>query len=565
MLRKLTIGKRAGFIFSFLLILILTMAGVNFQQLRDMNEVTEEITLEWLPSVVVVEKVKNEISRLRIRTYQVLVLDDLSQIKQKQAEARQIQQAIEQELAGYRQLLDPGEETQNFNRFERLYQTYAQLQDQAFALVIDAKSAQNQSQINTQMNSSERNVDSIIKLEQAKSLINNELGELTGQVTEQLNVISAYNTNGANEIAQESGQVYQLAVNTMLTVVLVILISAVISSVSFTRSIIKPLSQAVSAAGRIANNDLTQRIDDQGSDEPAKLLSALNGMQQSLKTTLQTIGSSADQLASAAEQLQVVTEATNRNVNEQNSQVEQAATAVNEMSAAVDEVASNAIITADISRQADEQTQQGSQQVNHTLQSTEQLLADIGKAAQEITVLSERSTEIGQVMTIIRGIADQTNLLALNAAIEAARAGDAGRGFAVVADEVRTLAHRTQESTLEIEKVINDMRLGTEHAVDAMQKSQNSAQDTLTMSTQATRALREISSSIAAMNERNQSIATAAEEQAQVARDVDRNLTSIHDLSIQNAASANQTSSSSHELSRLAIQLNQMIGAFKLA
>lgn len=166
---------------------------------------------------------------------------------------------------------------------------------------------------------------------------------------------------------------------------------------------------------------------------------------------------------------------------------------------------------------------------------------------------------IGRVLDVIRSIAEQTNLLALNAAIEAARAGEAGRGFAVVADEVRALAHRTAQSTEEIEIMVAGIQSGTTEAVLSMSRNSDRTQSTLELANAAGDSLTQITESISQSNERNLVIASASEEQAQVSREVDRNLVNIRDLSTQSAAGANQTSAASNELSRLAVDLSGMV------
>src|SRR5690606_15803375 len=189
---------------------------------------------------------------------------------------------------------------------------------------------------------------------------------------------------------------------------------------------------------------------------------------------------------------------------------------------------------------------------------------DVTATAGEVEQLAQQIRNISQVLDVIRAIAEQTNLLALNAAIEAARAGEAGRGFAVVADEVRALAHRTQQSTQEIEQMIGGIQQGTERAVSSMQQSTGRATSTLTLAQAAGQALDEIARAISAINERNLVIASASEEQAQVAREVDRNLVNIRDLSLQTSAGASQTSAASQDLSRLAVNLNNLVTRFRL-
>ncbi|WP_373366092.1 MULTISPECIES: methyl-accepting chemotaxis protein [Pseudomonas] len=287
-------------------------------------------------------------------------------------------------------------------------------------------------------------------------------------------------------------------------------------------------------------------------------------MQEKLRDTLQSISGSAHQLASAAEELNSVTEEGARGLTQQNNEIEQAATAVNEMTSAVEEVARNAVSTSEASKSATTSAGDGRDLVRETVSAIERMSSDVQGTASLIGDLANESRDIGKVLDVIRGLADQTNLLALNAAIEAARAGEAGRGFAVVADEVRALAHRTQQSTSEIERMIGSIQSGTEHAVDSMRNSTERAESTLSIARGAGQSLDTINSAISEINERNLVIASAAEEQAQVAREVDRNLVNIRDLSVQSTTGANQTQAASNELSRLAVDLSNLVTRFKL-
>ncbi|WP_407073271.1 methyl-accepting chemotaxis protein [Pseudomonas sp. CFBP 13715] len=287
-------------------------------------------------------------------------------------------------------------------------------------------------------------------------------------------------------------------------------------------------------------------------------------MQSNLKDTVQQIADASNQLASAAEELTAVTEDSTRGLVRQNDEIQQAATAVNEMTAAVEEVARNAASTSQISSQTAEDALKGQKQVQQAVTAINTVTEEITDSTKRVEALAGQIYDITKVLDVIRGIAEQTNLLALNAAIEAARAGEQGRGFAVVADEVRALAHRTQTSTGEIEAMISRVRGGADDAVQAMGKSQNLVRSTQLLATEAGLALERISKGVSQINEQNLVIASAAEEQAQVAREVDRNLVNIQDLSTQTAAGANQTSASSHELSQLAISFNTLVGQFRL-
>ncbi|WP_432213761.1 methyl-accepting chemotaxis protein [Pseudomonas graminis] len=287
-------------------------------------------------------------------------------------------------------------------------------------------------------------------------------------------------------------------------------------------------------------------------------------MQSKLRDTLQRISGSATQLASAAEELNAVTDESALGLSKQNDEIEQAATAVNQMTSAVEEVARNAVSTSEASKNATKSASDGRDLVQETVTAIERMSTDVQSTSTLIGNLADESRDIGKVLDVIRGLADQTNLLALNAAIEAARAGEAGRGFAVVADEVRALAHRTQQSTSEIERMIGSIQGGTEQAVNSMRSSTERAESTLNIAKGAGLALDTINSAVVEINERNLVIASAAEEQAQVAREVDRNLVNIRDLSTQSATGANQTSAASNELSRLAVDLNGMVARFKV-
>ena len=234
------------------------------------------------------------------------------------------------------------------------------------------------------------------------------------------------------------------------------------------------------------------------------------------------------------------------------------------MTTAVEEVARNAISTSQTTSESNQLATQSRRQVSDNIDGTEAMTREIQTSSTHLEQLVGQVRDIGKVLEVIRSVSEQTNLLALNAAIEAARAGEAGRGFAVVADEVRTLAYRTQQSTQEIEQMIGRVQAGTEAAVASMQASTHRAQSTLDVTLASGQVLEGIYSAIGEINERNLVIASAAEEQAQVAREVDRNLLNIRELSNHSAAGAHQTSAASKALSGLVGEMTTLVGQFKL-
>lgn len=402
------------------------------------------------------------------------------------------------------------------------------------------------------------------QVDQARTELNTTNNELFRQARELIRVMIESNNRQIKEGAIAADELRASALTWMISGIVLAFIIAITVGILITRLITRPIAQAVDSAQRIAKGDLTQAIVTERTDEAGQLLMALSDMQGGLKSTLVEIANASDQLASAAEELSAVTDESSRGLTRQNDEIQQAATAVNQMTAAVDEVASNAVSTSEASRQATTEAEDGRQQVEQAVSGMRSMVGEINDSTQSVADLAGQVREIGKVIDVIRGIADQTNLLALNAAIEAARAGEQGRGFAVVADEVRALAHRTQTSTVDIEKMIGDVQTGADDAVAAMNKSLTWANNTQTLAQNAGEALQRITASVAKINERNLVIASASEEQAQVAREVDRNLLNIQDLSTQTAAGAHQTNASSQDLSRLATSFNVLVSKFQL-
>nr|WP_018925469.1 methyl-accepting chemotaxis protein [Pseudomonas umsongensis] len=401
-------------------------------------------------------------------------------------------------------------------------------------------------------------------LDQAAVILNGTNNIAFSEARSLIRVMVDSNNRQIGEGAAEAEALHRTAILSLTTGIIIAFVLAIALGVFITRMITRPLALAVSYAQEIAGGDLTRAISGNSHDEAGQLLNAISAMQGGLKRTLTQIANASDQLASAAEELSAVTEESTRGLTRQNDEIQQAATAVNEMTAAVEEVARNAVTTSQASSSASSDAINGQSQVKQTVTGITHMVAEITDSNQAVTELAGNVREISKVLDVIRSIAEQTNLLALNAAIEAARAGEQGRGFAVVADEVRALAHRTQASTVEIEGMISTVQRGADGAVNAMGKSLALATQTQDLAQDAGSALQKITDGVSIINERNLVIASASEEQAQVAREVDRNLTNIQDLSTQSTAGANQTAAASQELSRLAGSFSTLVAQFKL-
>jgi len=345
------------------------------------------------------------------------------------------------------------------------------------------------------------------------------------------------------------------------------LILAILGFIAFIVSnVTKPVKQLAALMSRASRErDVTIRADVTGPQEVASMARALNRMMAAFQEMIAQITDSSSQLSTAAEQLGIISRAANEGINRQQSESEQVATAMNEMTATVQEVARNASSASDASEAADVEAQKGRGVVEQTKNEIKALANEVMSASNVISDLSKESENIGTVLSVIRGIADQTNLLALNAAIEAARAGEQGRGFAVVADEVRTLAQRSQQSTEEIQSIVERLQQAAERAVLAMDRGNEQVQGSVERSQVAAQSLEAILNAVSVIKDMNLQIATAAEEQTSVSEEINRNIVNITDVTRDTGNNTQQTMETGQSLSGMANQLLELVNRFKVS
>lgn len=540
MIRNFNLGARLTLGFGLLALLILIQGGMALAKMSNMNDHQNETAENWLPSIMAVANLRYNMTLYRVYAMKALAETSPSEIAE--AESRMIEAGknVEKAIETYEKLISEPEEK---TAFADLIQQKQKYMANAQTIVSYAKAG---------------------KIEEAHKILDGEQDQLAAVITKDLQELFGVNRKGAERSAVNADTAY--TTSRTITIITIVVSLALTALLSFfvTKSITTPISEALTVTERIAGGDLTKRIDSHGQDEPARLLAGLAVMQDSLRSTIHEIANSSTQLAAATEELSSVAEDATRTLHRQNDEIQQAATAITEMSAAVDEVARNATSTSEASNESASFAKEGRTRVQQTVSSIQAMTDEVVRTSQLVEGLADQSQNIGKVLDVIRAIAEQTNLLALNAAIEAARAGEAGRGFAVVADEVRALASRTHTSTQEIEEMIKNIQEGSSLAVSAMRSSADYTKHTLSEAQDAGKALEEIYSRSGLISDRNLLIATASEEQAAVAREVDRNIVTISDLSTQTAAGANQTSASANELARLATSLNNLISRFRV-
>ena len=400
----------------------------------------------------------------------------------------------------------------------------------------------------------------LIKLKEAQvatETVQDRLEHLLNQLLEQSEQVIEGQTFKRDKEADNTRRL-------LISVTLGALLLGSLAAWGIARQIVAPLRQVLITANCIAEGDLRHTAEVVRRDELGQLQHSIGQMTRNLRHLISGIGDSARQIASAAGQLSAVTEQSRTGVNHQKVETDQVATAMNEMLATAQEVARHAEQASLAAIEADHQAHAGDKVVAQVIEQIGQLADEMALSSRAMLTLQQESSKIGSVLDVIKSVSQQTNLLALNAAIEAARAGNAGEGFAVVADEVRSLAQRTQASAEEIEGLILGLNNGTRQVADIMDSSRNLTDFSVGLSRDAGDALAAIARTVSVIQEMNPQIAAAAEEQSAVAEEINRSVLKVRDVTEQAAAASEETAAASVQLTRLSLDLQALVGKFKL-
>jgi methyl-accepting chemotaxis protein len=539
-MRSLKLSVRTTLCFGVVCVLLLIQGGMTLVKVDSVYSSTVDIETNWLPSIRLAGSIDSSFYKLRLELRRFA----MDSARQEAGSVQKLKNASSDAI--------------------KLAESYA-------PFVSTAEEQSRYTEVLNGMQSYGRNMDDLIaragtlSIDEFAAYLRDVSGPIALKVQDSIADLIAINEEGSKRAVQmASDEFHMTRLFTWGLMVGAVLLTVVVARL-FSQSVIIPVRELLVSTTKIAEGDLRVAIAISGKDELTALQQSTAAMQMNLKTTLLHISEASGQLASAAEEMSSITRESTAGIERQSMETDQAATAVNQMTAAVEEVARNAVSASHSTQDSQRAAKVGQERVTQTIASIEKLSATVQQTGLEVEGLAMQAQDIARVVEVIRSIAEQTNLLALNAAIEAARAGEQGRGFAVVADEVRALAHRTQTSTQEIEQMIAKIQTCSSEAVSSMALNRSEAVESLKIAHEAGLAITQITEAISDINERNLLIATASEEQAHVARSVDQNLISIRDLSIQSSSAAGQTSIASHELSKLAVDLKQIVSKFSVS
>lgn len=541
MLKNLSIGKKFTAAFSLIGIAVVIFGFYIFTQVSGMRDNMLDFTDDTLPAVLEIERLSEEIVRIRQDQYAVLTFSDPAERREILGEIDVMKRDYSRALDAYQETLWYDDEKAIFSRIQNNWDKYNQ-ELSAFPDRVED--------------------EQLTAAQQILSKSFGTFGQLDKSLTEMSELMQGFiGKNRASMLSQVS-----TVSMTIIGVLLAVIAFMIVVAVVFTRAIISPLRLVMEQSSAIAKGDLSYQLDRSqiGNDEMGKLADSSMAMQDSLRSLIEEVIAAVTQLSSAVEEVSAVSSQTSTGMQNQQHEVSQVATAMAQMKATVADVAQNTESSSTAANEASEQSRMGAQDIDGMVASIRKVAEDMRQTGNTVSELDQQSKQINMVVDVIRDIAEQTNLLALNAAIEAARAGESGRGFAVVADEVRTLAGRTQDSTGEITTIIEKLQQHATQARNATTQSCESIEQCVEQGDQAQQLVRGIETSVENIADMGMQIASACGEQDSVADELSRNIERINDSSQEVAGGADQTAQACSELSQLAQSLQTTMQRFRL-
>ncbi|MDD2321681.1 MAG: methyl-accepting chemotaxis protein [Geobacteraceae bacterium] len=538
---KLRIGPKMGLVFGFVLVMMLSIMYFGINGTSTVKGSMEGLINGEYQKTVYAFRASSSLEQLMVAVQKVVMVNDAGMVLR-------LKKELEDARASYRENLKNLEELEKDPR--------------GIKLIDEAKS---QSSVAAAANNRVVELALANKRDEALSLLLKEAAPLTKKVQDIFDAQVRFQEDTVKASYAKAVSVYERQRIMIFIAGALAFILGLAGAIFLIRNFVTRLNRVAGAMGRIADGDISTQIRIYARDEIGDLGHAINRMLSSLNAMVASIKSTADQVASAATQLYATSDQIATGAEEVAAQAGTVATASEEMTCTSSEIAKNCLLAVESSKLAGDSATSGFTVVQETVEEMNRIAERVKDSAQTVESLGARSDQIGEIVGTIEDIADQTNLLALNAAIEAARAGEQGRGFAVVADEVRALAERTTRATKEIGAMIKAIQSETRGAVSSMEEGVQAVEKGTADAARSGRALQEILEQANSVTMQINQIATATEQQTATTNEITNNIQQITDVVHETAKGSQESAAAANQLSQFAVELQQLVDNFKLA